>query len=290
MVNKVYYLNADKFPAIVSDYQQIRERVENFENQTYHKSEKKRGLVYALEALPPVRRVASLPDKMEKGDVVPALGLASLALINLPEDCRDIKAAVKQFQGIAPKYDYKNYQHDFSFFRGTAIEKWLYKHVDADKKWAKWLKNNDTTLANTTLGKKVTSSLKAEVSDVIETSITNFAKEQAFATKYNGSVFAQLTGRALRRTTLLGVGALALIELPKILRELVKADNIFEQGGNAITQTAKSTINVASTAAGIGYGGAIGAKYFGATGSLIGMGLGAIMGTKISTKVQNTID
>ncbi|MEI8128386.1 MAG: hypothetical protein WCG95_02100, partial [bacterium] len=100
------------------------------------------SLFCALETIPPVRRAISIPDKIEHGEITSALGMASLALINLPEDLRDIKSALDQFKGVEAKYKYKEYQHDFSFFRGTAIEGWLYKHVDKDKKWANWLIDN----------------------------------------------------------------------------------------------------------------------------------------------------
>jgi hypothetical protein len=111
---------------------------------------------------------------------------------------------------------------------------------------------------------------------------------KVFAFKYEGNLFAQLTGRALRRTTKLGLIALALIEVPKILKKMFEGKNIFEQGKNTLEQTAKSTVNVASVAAGIGYCGAIGAKYGGSIGSLVGMGAGAILGSKLSEKIQDT--
>ena len=122
---------------------------------------------------------------------------------------------------------------------------------------------------------------KAQESDFIRTKITNFADEHAYAFKYEGSKFAQLTGRALRRTTKLGVIALALIEVPKIINAISK--------GETIEQTAKSAVNVASITAGIGYGGAIGAKHGGAIGSLVGMGFGALLGGKLSEKVQEVV-
>ena len=236
------------------------------------------GLVYALEALPPIRRIVSLPDKIGNGDVASAVGLAGLALINLPEDVRDIKGAIKQLKGEAPKYNHKEFQHNFSFFRGTAVEKWLNGQVDAGKKWAVFLRENDRTLADTKLGKKIMDAVKCKDVDIIETSIQDYKKTNINAVKHSGSEFAQLTGRALRRTTLLGVGAIVLLELPKI----IKSDE-------TIKQTAKSAINIASVTAGIGYGGAIGSKYGGATGSLIGMGFGAILGSKLSEKTQALI-
>ena len=68
---------------------------------------------------------------------------------------------------------------------------------------------------------------------------------------------------------------MAGLEAAHLTKEITNGENIFEA-------TAKSTINLTSSLAGIGYGGAIGAKYFGATGSLVGMGLGAIAGNKLS--------
>lgn len=53
-------------------------------------------------------------------------------------------------------------------------------------------------------------------------------------------------------------------------------------GEDAIKSTTKSAINLFSSIAGIGYGGAIGAKYLGPVGSLIGMGLGAIAGNQVA--------
>lgn len=293
MVDKVFYQNIDKYPAIVNDYRQVKDGIENFNGSK--KQEKDSKLVMALEALPPVRRVASLSDKVENGDLVPALGLASLALINLPEDCRDIKASIEQLkcwykgEKFVPKYDYKQYQHNFSFFKGTAIEEWLHKHVDAGKKWANWLYENDKTLADTKFGKNLLKITKGKAKDVIETEIKNYKGVKAEAFLYEGSKFGQLTGRAMRRATKLGVIALALIELPKILKAVTEGDGISEKASSTLEQTTKSAINVASTTAGIGYGGAIGAKYFGATGSIVGMGLGAILGSKLSDKVQQFI-
>ena len=241
------------------------------------------GIFCALETIPPVRRAISIPDKIQHGEITSALGMASLALINLPEDLRDIKSALDQFRGLEPKYkEYKEYQHSFSFFRGTAIEEWLHRHVNAGKKWANWLYYNDKTVADTNFGDNLLNLVKGKESeDFIETKITDFVGHKVPAFKYEGGKFAQLTGRALKRTTKLGVLALALLEVPQIINAIQK--------GETIEQTAKSAINVASITAGIGYGGAIGAKHGGAIGSLVGMGFGAVLGSKLSEKVQKFI-
>ena len=95
MDNQIYYHNSDKFPAIANDYSEAKTRAEKITNKPQTTSQDS-VFVYALESLPPVRRIASLPDKIQNNDYIPALGLASLALINLPEDVRDIKSAGEQ--------------------------------------------------------------------------------------------------------------------------------------------------------------------------------------------------
>lgn len=269
VVNKVFYINSDKFPAIVNDCQQIKERVENKQPTDY---------TCIFEALPPVRRTLTIPDKIKHGETTTALGMAGLALINLPEDMRDIASAYKQLNGAKASYDYKNYQHSFSFFKGTSIEEWLHKNVDADKKWANWLYNNDKSLDKTVFGEKLLNLLGVKQSGLIVTDIKNFKGNAIPAMSYSGSVFGKISARALRRTTVLGIGAMALLEVPKI----IKSDEKIKQIG-------KSAMNVANITAGIGYCGAIGAKYGGSIGSLVGMGAGAILGSKLSQKIQEII-
>lgn len=238
-----------------------------------------------LKALPPVRRIASLPEKLEADDLLPAAGLASLAIINLPEDCRDIAEAYHHVRGKAPKYDHRQYQHDFSFFRGTLLEDYM-KGVKGPKgqKTVANLYSMDRSLYNTSFGEKVRNWLG--ITDGKSLKINENMEVTGIAAK---SKFAELTGRAMKRTTVLGVTALALLELPKILKATSKGDDITEQAENTAKQTAKSGANVASIVAGIGYGGAIGAKHFGAVGSLVGMGAGAVAGAFVSNEVQEMV-
>ena len=111
MVSQVFYYNqAQQYPQIQQDYKNVKKHVDKTDSTD-------QGIMYALESLPPIRRLSSLPDKIQNGDTLPALGLASLALINLPEDMRDIKAAGGQLQDILHGkkfqggYDYKNYHN-----------------------------------------------------------------------------------------------------------------------------------------------------------------------------------
>ena len=52
-------------------------------------------------------------------------------------------------------------------------------------------------------------------------------------------------------------------------------------GENPIKEVAKTAMQVGTTLAGVGYLGAVGYKHFGALGSLIGIGLGTIVGTRV---------
>ncbi|MDD3150838.1 MAG: hypothetical protein PHV68_08385, partial [Candidatus Gastranaerophilales bacterium] len=99
----------------------------------------------------------------------------------------------------------------------------------------------------------------------------------------------EIITRAMKRLPLLSVVALGLLEIPKIIKAATKGDNTDEKITSTAKQTAKSTVNVASIVTGIGTMGAIGAKYGGAAGSLIGMGAGAILSSEVSQKLQDII-
>lgn len=256
-------------------------------NQNNHK---KGVLKYAFEAVPMYRRTVSLPDTIKEGDVTTGLGMAALALINLPEDYRDVVGAAKQVKSIftgekykAP-YIYKDYQHSFSFFRGTAVDKWVHKNADAGKGWAQWLYRNDKTLAETSLGKGILKLTGGKEAELVETEIKDLKDANVVAAKYEGNAFAKLTGRAMRRMTKLGLIAMCALEAPKILKEMDK-----ENDANTGKQIAKSALNIASVTAGVAYGGAIGSKYGKGLGSLVGMGAGAILGGVVSNTAQSVL-
>lgn len=256
-------------------------------NQNNHK---KGVLNYAFEAVPMYRRTVSLPDTIKEGDITTGLGMAALALINLPEDCRDVVGAAKQVKSIFTgkpyegSYKYKDYQHSFSFFRGTFLDKWVHKNDDAGKGWAKWLLENDKTLAETSLGKGILNLVGGKEAELVPTEIKDLKDANIVAAKYEGNAFAKMTGRAMRRMTKLGLVTLCALEAPKILKEMNK-ENDAETG----KQIAKSAINITSISAGVAYGGAIGSKYGKGLGSLVGMGAGAILGGVVSNTAQSVL-
>lgn len=265
-------------------------------SQPNSKPEKKELLFEACEALPPLRRIKALPDQIQNGNGTTALGMASLALINLPEDVRDIGQSAKQIKALMKgkkfvgSYDYKDYQHPFSFFRGTMLHKWLLKNLAKGKKWALWFVEHDKSLDTTSFGEKILNQMGVKADRIIETPIKNLFNENEEAIKCKGSAFGKLTARAMRRTTLLGLTAMGILEVPKIIHAINKDNTIKERTISTGKQTLKSAINVASITAGIGYMGALGAKYGGPTGSIVGMGLGAVLGSKLSQKAKKTIN
>ncbi len=271
----MYQYQADKLPQIQQDYEEVKSSVD-----------KENKLPSVFDVIPTFRRIENVPDKIENSDFVPASGLVALAVLNAPEDWRDMKSAYSQIKSkltnktFTPSYDYKIAQHPFSFFRGTLLHKFVNPKTSPCPKLAKWLLKNDTTLWNTKIGQMVIKKFNID-ENRIKTNIKNITHTKTkpsyiiaknFVTK---STFGELTARAMTRTTKIGTAVLGGLEAAHLVKEI-------SDGEDAIKSTAKSAINIVSSIAGIGYGGAIGAKYFGPVGSLVGMGLGAIAGNKVA--------
>ena len=271
----MYQYHADKLPQIQQDYEEVKSSVD-----------KENKLPSVFDVIPTFRRIEKVPDKIENSDFIPASGLVALAVLNAPEDWRDMKSAYSQIKSkltnktFTPSYDYKIAQHPFSFFRGTLLHKFVNPKTSPCPKLAKWLLKNDTTLWNTKIGQMVIKKFNID-ENRIKTNIKNITHTETkpsyiiaknFITK---STFGELTARAMTRTTKIGTAVLGGLETAHLVKEI-------SDGENAIKSTAKSAINIVSSIAGIGYGGAIGAKYLGPVGSLVGMGLGAIAGNQVS--------
>ena len=282
-------------------YRQLQKDIKDIKGGVEHVNALEKGIEQAfLFAVPTFRRTSSLNEKLDNGDIIPAVGLLGLAAINAPEDFRDMKAAGKQIRSKIDKnynfkvlYERKTHQHAFSFFRGTAIEKWLHNKMDKGSKIAEKLYNLDNkTLYETKLGKILENIFGIEELDTshLVKEIKDIKGNEALASSFKSKRFGgEMTARAMKRLPIIGVMALALLEIPKILSATGKGDNIAEQAVNTVKQTAKSGISLSATLAGVGYGGAIGARYGGATGSLVGMGLGIIAGAAASEKLQDII-
>lgn len=275
-ISPILYQNEiNKLPQIQSDYEDVKKRVD-----------KGNKLSSIFDICPIFRRVENVPEKFEASDYIPAAGLVSLAVLNAPEDWRDMKSALSQIKSGAqgknytPTYDYRKAQHPFSFFRGTLLHKFANPETSPFPNFAKWLLKNDTTLWDTKLKNYISKKfdINTTLTDTTIKNITSTTKTPSFvgARQFiTKSPFGELTARAMTRTTKIGAAVLGGLETAHLIKEV-------SDGKNALKATAQSAINFTSSIAGIGYGGAIGAKYFGPAGSLIGMGLGAIAGNTIS--------
>lgn len=277
----------------------------DFHKLTVSKTGPKNGiLMCAAESIPPLRRIESAKEKWHNGELGSAAGAVALMAVNLPEDWKDLKTAGEQIRAFCKgekyvgAYDYKNFQHEFSFFRGTLLEPLVdlknTKHPELAEKLLSW----DESLLQTSFGEKILSWLKTNANGYEEVKAINkttgaceitkdLRGDPRYALSFEGGVFGKLTARAMARTTKIGVGVVALFELPKMLKSMASGDTMSEKVGNVAKQTVKSGINIASTTAGMAYCGAIGSKYGKGLGSLIGMGIGAVAGNKLSQKLQN---
>ena len=234
-------------------------------------------------------RINSIPDKLENKDYTPAMGLVSLAVLNGPEDLRDVFSAYKQIKNKFPKpvtfhsgYDNKIAQHPFSFFRGTILNDYLNPSSKEcpNPKAAEWIIRQDKTLWDTKLGNWVQKKLGIEVDEKVtqiqDIASTSVDKKLVLAKVFKtNNPFKDILARAMTRTPVLGVAAMGGIEAAHVAHEVKNGKNFFEESG-------KSLLTLGTTLAATGILGAIGAKHLGPTGSLAGIGLGAISGAAVS--------
>ena len=267
----------EKFPEIYSDYKNLKNSISG---------ESSSNVIF--EGLPMYGRINSIPDKLENKDYTPAMGLVSLAVLNGPEDLRDVMSAYKQIKDgfkdphFHSGYDNKIAQHPFSFFRGTILNDYLNPSSKEcpNPKAAAWLIKQDKTLWDTKLGNWVQKKLGIKQSDMltdieqIDSIPANKRRVPAKVFKCS-NLFKDILARAMTRTPVLGVAAMGGIEAAHVAHEVKNGKNFFEESG-------KSLLTLGTTLAATGILGAIGAKHLGPTGSLAGIGLGAISGAAVN--------
>ncbi len=282
MINPILYQNqVNKYPEIYNDYQNLSSALNNKPSDV------------AFEALPVYGRISSLPDKLDKKDYLPATGIATLAILNGPEEINDVMSAYKQIKNGFPKpvsfhsgYDNKKAQHPFSFFRGTILHKYLNPLSEdcPNPKLASWLIKEDKCLLDTKFGMWLQKKFNIKTSK-IETNIERIDSVKNNKKFVNARVyesnnpFKDITARALTRTTKLGTLALAGIEAAHVAHEVSNGKNFFEEAS-------KSAITLGVTTATTGVLGAIGAKHLGPTGSLAGISAGALIGAITSNTLS----
>lgn len=253
----------------------------------------------ALEIIPSARRTYSVSEKIDKKDYLGIAGILGYTLVNLKEDIRDTVSAAKQiYSKINPNYKYdplydrKNYQHSFSATRGMVGEKWLHERIKNQNPFAQKIYELDKTIDSTSFGEWIINKFKILECDSIKIEqIKNYKGRFARAYLFDSKIFGGKTiARAMKRTTLLGVVIIGLLELPKIAKEISNGKTFSKRTEKGSKQIFNSACSVILSTAGIAVLGALGAQYLGATGSLIGMGLGAIISNKASNKIQEIIN
>ncbi len=281
-ISSVFYqYQAAKFPEVAKDYNSVKSALGADDDSV------------VSDAIPFYGRVNEISDKLADKDYTPAMGLVSLAILNGPEELNDVFSAYDQIRKGFPKpvtfhegYDNKIAQHPFSFFRGTILHEYMnpLSPKCPHPKLAAWLIKQDKTLWDTKLGNWIqkifnieTNNIKTKIKD-IDYTYYNQKTVPAKSFKTNNS-FLDITARALTRTSKLGAMALGGIEAAHVAHEVSNGKNFFEEAG-------KSAVTLGTTLAVTGVLGAMGAKHLGPTGSLVGMGLGAITGAIVNNAMD----
>ena len=253
-----------------------------------------------VSSVAPARRIIGLPDMIKEGDGIAAAAIAALTVVSLPEDCRDIKAAYNysasalRKKRLAVPYNYHKYQHDFSFFRGTLLHEGM-KRIKSErgKKIVSKIYDADKTIYNTKFGTWIKKLLGIKDGRAINSEIKdlygNRIQVRDVVVKNDFLGLKKLTAHAMKRTTVLGLAFMGTLQLPKIIKSLSKGKTKEEKIKQFGIQTTKSTMSILGMTIGMGYLGALGAKKFGALGSLLGMGLGILAGAGISKDIANKV-
>ena len=271
MISKILLNNnPNNFYQIQQDYEKIRKSVD-----------KKDETSSIFDIVPQVQKA----EQLQNSNSASTPAIATLALLNAPEDIRDMQGACKQISSLIkgekflPPYDYKIAQHPFSFFHGTLLNNFVNPNTSPFPKLAKWLLKHDITLMDTKLGAWVAKIFKIK-QDYVDTNIKSiiYTKSNPSYVKakiFEGNPLGTLTARALTRTPKLGVLALGAVEGIDVLSDVANGENIFET-------TAKSATKLLGSITLSGYGGAIGSKMFGVTGSMLGTGIGNLANNKLN--------
>lgn len=253
-----------------------------------------------LNSVAPLRRVLSLPDMVNQGDIAAAVGIGGLTVVSLPEDCRDLRDAYRSSKAaitrsrISHAYNHRKYQHDFSFFRGTLLHELMKKAKSPKmKNFVNNIYSLDKTLYNTWFGKLTQKILGIENGKKVLSGVKNLDGTRQYVQqvviKKDLWGLKDLTARAMKRTTVLGLAFMSLLELPRIIRQTKSGETKEEKLKEGAKQLGRATLNVLGASIGLGYGGAYGAKKFGSAGSLIGMGAGLLVGCGTSDLLKKLL-
>ncbi len=277
-INSVLLTNEyNKLPEIYQDYQLVCKTIlqESQDDSIF-------------ETIPIYSKLKDLPQKLTSKDYECASALATLAVLNGPEEIGDLFSAMKQIKSkftgkpYTPPYDNKIAQHPFSFFQGSILRDYMnpYSSDCVFPKLSKWLLKLDKSLLDTRLGKFICHKLGLELGE-IPTNIRSINYTDEFPsyvmakTFKTNNPFKDLIGRSMARTSVLGTLAIVGIGSMHVKHKI-------EDGANPFKEAVKAALSLGSTIVGVGSLGALGAKHFGATGSLIGVAAGTLIGANVS--------
>ena len=243
-----------------------------------------------FEGVPVVGKLNSVPESIIDGNYLKASTLWSLAFLNGPEELRSVYDSAKQIiswvKGTTYKapYNYKEYQHPASFFRGTPLHKVLNpnNHKNPFKKLCKFIVNNDKSLIDTKFGKNILK--KMEIStDKIETTIKEITytdKNKAYVNAYKfigKSGTGKFAAKVMTKTPVIGLVVSAVFEGGNAVHEI-------GNGKDPATEIGKAGARWGSSALITGICGAVGSS-FGPVGTVIGTSLGAILSAVVAKAI-----
>jgi hypothetical protein len=170
-------------------------------------------------------------------------------------------------------------------------------------KFGVWLHKWDIPLESTKFGKYLEKVFKFTVNKLDTEGTKRFVPKvildklgksvirnvEIFAFKIEGKSLAKTLGRVLLRIPVISVLALSLLELPAIIKKIKNENGAKNKVKEGSIQIIKSSINVSSILTGIGLIGALFARK-GPAFSLLGMGVGSIVGAYTSKFAQNKIN
>ncbi len=278
-INPILYENqCNKLSEIYQDYLSVRNLV------TTDKDEKDS----IFETIPIYNKAKELAQNISSKDYGCTSALATLAILNGPEEIGDLFSAMKQIKSqftgkpYNPPYDNKIAQHPFSFFQGSILRDYMnpYSPDCIFPKLSRRLLELDKSLLETKLGKFICKKMGIGIDD-ISTNIRSiyytddfpdFIKAKTFKTN---NPFKELIARSMARTPVLSTAAIIGIGSMHVKHKV-------DDGADLLKEIRNTALGIGTTIIGVGSLGALGAKHFGATGSLLGVAAGTLIGAKVS--------
>lgn len=271
----------DKISDIYKDFRMIKDAVAPDEKESVFD-----------EIVPIYGSLSNIEEEVENKNFDTAGAITSLAVLKGPEEIDELFSATNQikhnFRGkkYNHPYDYTKAEIESSFFRDSTLAKHMnYRSKDCVfPKISSWLLKKDKSMLGTKLGNFIRKLLGIEF-NTVETpleSITSTPEFRTFleAVDFNGnSLPKEIVGRSLARTSTLGSLALATIEGLDIKNDI-------QDGAEPLKEITKGFLKIGTTISSIGIFGAIGSKYLGPVGSVIGVATG----TALSALVARNID